>query len=123
MASDIVATFLKVDKNRERDNGQQAFSPVTNSHLHALKALFNSLFHEIESIQAETNAAMGINSRIDLTAEVRHFEMGLIRNALTRSNGRQSIAARILGIKVTTLHEKLKRYGLVTSFDEENSDN
>ena len=39
-----------------------------------------------------------------------HIERNLILAALERTNGDQKKAADILGIKPTTLHEKMKRY-------------
>ncbi len=49
---------------------------------------------------------------IDLFDEVRRFEVKLIRQALEENDGRQVQAARMLGLKMTTLHEKIKRYGI-----------
>lgn len=50
--------------------------------------------------------------RINLRDEVRRFEAELIRRALAHTGGHQRRAARLLGIKTTTLHAKIKRYRL-----------
>ena len=42
--------------------------------------------------------------------EVRRFEIGLITRALRRANGKQTAAARLLGLKTTTLNAKMKQY-------------
>jgi DNA-binding NtrC family response regulator len=42
--------------------------------------------------------------------EVRRFEIGLITRALRRTQGRQTAAARLLGLKPTTLNAKMKQY-------------
>ena len=42
--------------------------------------------------------------------EVRQFEIGLITRALQRANGKQKEAARLLGLKATTLNAKMKQY-------------
>jgi DNA-binding NtrC family response regulator len=42
--------------------------------------------------------------------EVRRFEIGLITRALRRAHGRQNAAARLLGLKATTLNAKMKQY-------------
>jgi DNA-binding NtrC family response regulator len=42
--------------------------------------------------------------------EVRRFEIGLITRALRRAHGRQNAAARLLGLKPTTLNAKMKQY-------------
>ena len=45
--------------------------------------------------------------------EVRQFEMSLIRTALGRTSGSQTRAAKLLGLKPTTLNAKIKRYGIM----------
>ncbi len=55
---------------------------------------------------------MDLTRGIDLFEEVRRFEMKLIRQALEETDGRQVQAARMLGLKMTTLNEKIKRYGI-----------
>ena len=42
--------------------------------------------------------------------EVRRFEIGLITRALRRAHGKQKEAARLLGLKATTLNAKMKQY-------------
>ena len=44
--------------------------------------------------------------------EVRRFEIKLIRWALEQTHGKQVDAARLLGIKNTTLNTKIKQYDL-----------
>lgn len=52
------------------------------------------------------------NHKVKLYDEVRKFEADLIRAALVRTGGNQSRAARLLGVKHTTLNAKIKRYGI-----------
>jgi DNA-binding NtrC family response regulator len=54
--------------------------------------------------------AQGHVRAINLSEEVRRFETDLIRGALMQTGGRQRRAARLLGMKVPTLHAKIKRY-------------
>ena len=42
--------------------------------------------------------------------EVSRFEIGLITRALQRAHGKQKEAARLLGLKATTLNAKMKQY-------------
>ena len=42
--------------------------------------------------------------------EVRRFEIRLITRALQRAHGKQKEAARLLGLKATTLNAKMKQY-------------
>ena len=41
------------------------------------------------------------------------YEVELIRRALKLTSGNQARAARLLGVKATTLNSKIKRYGLL----------
>jgi DNA-binding NtrC family response regulator len=43
---------------------------------------------------------------------VRDFEIKLIRTALIKTGGNQRRAAFLLGVKTTTLHNKIKVYGI-----------
>jgi transcriptional regulator with GAF, ATPase, and Fis domain len=70
----------------------------------SLKILAQSLIHQIELL--ERNASV----KFDAQVEVRRFEAELIRSALIRTGGRQRRAARLLGMKVTTLNTKIRRY-------------
>jgi transcriptional regulator with GAF, ATPase, and Fis domain len=48
----------------------------------------------------------------DFYEEVRRFECALIQRALKRTAGNKARAARLLNLKQTTLHEKIKRYNI-----------
>jgi DNA-binding NtrC family response regulator len=54
-----------------------------------------------------------IGSTPTLKAMVEAFERRIIEEALKASRGNQRRAARALGVLPTTLHEKLKRLGLI----------
>lgn len=54
-----------------------------------------------------------LEGKIDFYQVVREFEICLIKLALHQSAGQQKKAADLLNLKPTTLHEKLKTYGLV----------
>lgn len=88
---------------------------LTNNRVKALKSLAILLLHEVEFLE-NLAPQKNINSAEDgvftLAGEVEHFEIELIRNALIQSRGHQLKAAKILGIKMTTLNMKLKRYGI-----------
>ena len=49
---------------------------------------------------------------MDLRAYLEHLERGLICQALEAANGTVAQAARLLGLRRTTLVEKLRKYGL-----------
>lgn len=57
-------------------------------------------------------AASADCSGFNLAEEVRRFETDMIRMALVQTHGRQRRAARLLGMKIATLHRKIKHYGI-----------
>ena len=63
-----------------------------------------------------------VSRGIDLPEEVRRLEVRLIERALKETNGHQVNAARLLGLKVTTLNAKIKRFGLDPNALEERED-
>jgi DNA-binding NtrC family response regulator len=86
----------------------QAGAQATTSRLEALRVLAMALMNEIEALGQIQ--AQGPVRAINLSDEVRRFETDLIRGALMQTGGRQRRAARLLGMKVPTLHAKMKRY-------------
>ena len=49
---------------------------------------------------------------IDFYNEVQRFETALIKLALEQANGNQARAARLLGLRATTLNSKIKVYSI-----------
>lgn len=82
---------------------------VLEARIGSIKILTLSLLRAIESL--EESAADG-TAALDLQHEVHRFEAELIRSALIRTGGRQRLAARLMGMKVTTLNTKIRRYGI-----------
>ena len=60
----------------------------------------------------EQSQTLNVTAGIDFYAEVRRFEIRLIRLALGRTGGNQRQAAQLLGLKPTTLHYKLKLFNI-----------
>jgi DNA-binding protein Fis len=86
-------------------------SGLAKSQVAALKVLTETLLRRIQSIQAQAESG---NGGLDLQKEVHCFEAELIRSALIETGGRQRRAAKLLGMKVTTLNNKIKRYNLAS---------
>lgn len=76
----------------------------------SLREITLSLLSELESLGSLT--APPPETRLNLDDEVRRFEIALIRAALIKTKGNQAKAARLLGVKHTTLNAKIKRYQL-----------
>jgi DNA-binding NtrC family response regulator len=75
-----------------------------------LKLLILAMWREVGAMERKAPAAAAAPAALDFQREVRRFESDLIRCALIRTGGRQRRAARLLGIKATTLNAKIKRY-------------
>jgi len=104
-------TLYRQKRQRERQlNHVTHSSAVVNIKLDALKKLAQALLVEVSSLEQNKGEVGRVN--LDLSEEVREFEADLIRCALVKTDGHQAQAARLLNIKPTTLHEKMKRYGI-----------
>jgi DNA-binding NtrC family response regulator len=65
-------------------------------------------------LQKEIESMAGLNSKGgSFKKKVSEFERSLICAALSRTAGNQARAAKLLGIKDTTLNAKIKRYQIV----------
>ena len=76
----------------------------------ALKILAIALLKQIESL--ETRDADRSICKFNLKRQVQEFEREIIRAALIETGGRQRKAAKLLGMKVTTLNTKIRRYAI-----------
>ena len=83
------------------------------SRIEALRSLILIFLREVDSLKK----IVGPRSRkkgdaIKLDNEMDAFEASRIRDALFKTKGNQRDAAKLLGIKPTTLNAKLKRLGI-----------
>jgi len=69
-----------------------------------------TLLREVESLASQQEPPS--TQRLGLQEEMQRYESELIRDALHRTRGNQRRAAKLLGVKVTTLNCKIKRLGL-----------
>lgn len=103
-ATAINYDYLSQDKEQE---GPVDVASLSN-HVEVLKDLAQALIREIDRLR---NAQLpDVASGVNFYEEVERFEVNLIRSALERTGGHQTRAARLLGINVTTLNHKIKRY-------------
>lgn len=80
--------------------------------LESLKGLALELMDLV--VRMEESRPRGPRLPLRLSEEVRLFEKGLIENALKLTGGNQTRAARLLGVKLTTLHTKIRKYRITT---------
>jgi DNA-binding NtrC family response regulator len=86
---------------------EESDAQVFKRKLDVLKEIALALVEEIESL--EFVRSVNIRRGINLPDEMRRFEIHLIQSALERTGGHQTRAAQLLGINLTTLHNKLTR--------------
>ena len=111
-ASSNIQVLLK-DK---KDTGNNFIYKLHLHDLEYLKSVCLLLLHEIESLQRMVPSAVQpdrMSEDFCLSDQIRQIETEFIKHALVRAKGRQNVAAKLLGIKKTTLHEKIRRYGIV----------
>lgn len=81
---------------------------VLDNRLTALREVALTLLREVESLRV--TEPVNLSRKVRLSDEVQRFEVDLICSALTRTAGNQTRAARLLGVNLTTLNSKIKRY-------------
>ena len=95
--------------NGSGSSSSQQTDATLSDRIEALKELTMALLKEVEAL-GEIRSPGDERRRLSLQDEVRRFEMNIIRYALMRTSGSQRRAARMLGVKATTLNAKIKRY-------------
>jgi len=85
------------------------------SRLSSLRDVATELLNAVDSLSTTSPQNGNGNHKLKLSDEVRKFEADLIRAALVRTAGNQTRAARLLGVKHTTLNAKIKRHGISLS--------
>jgi DNA-binding NtrC family response regulator len=83
------------------------------SRIDAIRSLILIFLREVDLLKK----VLGPRARqkgdpIKLDSEMDAFEAALIRDALIKAKGNQRDAAKLLGIKPTTLNAKMKRLGI-----------
>lgn len=84
-------------------------SELVRHNLDNLREAALTVLKELESL---TNSQSEPDRKLGLQEEVQRYEIELIQNALHKTRGNQRQAAKLLGVKVTTLNCKIKRYGI-----------
>ena len=99
-------------KSNEAGAAEQTSGEVSvDARLNTLRETVLQLLDEVESLAISKPVDIKRGARF--SDEVRQFEVSLIRTALGRTSGSQTRAAKLLGLKPTTLNAKIKRYGIM----------
>ena len=119
-----LSTYINTDIPGESSDILEPRRPVgvlRKTQLSALESLASLLLKEIEFLkQSEyrTRLLLQNDKRINLYEEVQNFEKGMIRSALIHAKKVKKKAAVLLGVKVTTLNVKIKRYNITFDASE-----
>lgn len=84
---------------------------VEIQNLNSLREAAITLLREVELLASRPQT----NHKLGLQEEVQRYETELIREALQRTHGNQRRAAKLLGVKVSTLNCKIKRLGIAST--------
>jgi transcriptional regulator with GAF, ATPase, and Fis domain len=103
-------SILGLETNGAEAPQQTSGESNVDARLNTLRETVLQLLDEVESLAISRPVDIKRGARF--SDEVRQFEMSLIRTALGRTSGSQTRAARLLGLKPTTLNAKIKRYGI-----------
>ena len=106
----ISESILGLESNSAEASEQTSDEPNVDARLNTLRETVLQLLDEVESLAISRPVDIKHGARF--SDEVRQFEVSLIRTALGRTSGSQTRAARLLGLKPTTLNAKIKRYGI-----------
>src|SRR5215470_11498642 len=91
---------------------QQASPRLTELARHSLDNLREAAMTLLREVESLTSNQPEPERDLGLQEMVQRYEIELIRNALQRTRGNQRRAAKLLGVKVTTLNCKIKRFGI-----------
>ena len=104
-------SILGLDMNRSDSAERTPSESSVDVRLNTLRETVLQLLDEVESLAISRPVDIKRGARF--SDEVRQFEVSLIRTALGRTSGSQTRAAKLLGLKPTTLNAKIKRYGIM----------
>jgi transcriptional regulator with PAS, ATPase and Fis domain len=104
-------TLSEFEVSQEQGTDERLSKDNMDDRINTLRQTVLQLLEEVESLTMSVPVGLKNGARLD--EEVRQFEMNLIRTALGRTAGSQTRAAKLLGLKLTTLNAKIKRYQIV----------
>ena len=103
---------MKAQQKQNGEESPQTIEAFENSNVESLEAIAMLLLREVEFLEKQQfpNVNDVLSRKIRLHEEVEKFEISLICQALIKAKGKQTEAAKLLEIKLTTLNVKIKKY-------------
>jgi len=96
-------------------DSQLAQQAAIELRLELLQNIVTLLTRELQKLRKDANLTDNSGSLdfpVRMAEEVAHYECQLILEALKTTGNRQNRAAKLLGIKYTTLNSKIRKYKL-----------
>ena len=103
------------ERKAPTDDAPPRPSELALQNLNSVREAALTLLREVDTLRRTQTTS---NQNLGLHEEVQRYERELIRQALQRTGGNQRRAAKLLGVKVTTLNCKIKRFGITLRTDE-----
>lgn len=103
-------------QNLERnfsDDTSSGRATIETAKREILKTVAYTLLRQVYGVTEPQE--VDVSQGVDFYDEVRRFEVSLIQQALFYTSGKQTAAAALLNLNVTTLHSKIKFYGIEMS--------
>lgn len=97
-------------RQQEQGRGDSTDEVALTVKINCLKTLIHAFLDEVNDLEQTRRAPA--KAILNLREEVRRFEINLISSALRQASGNQTLAAGLLGTKITTLNAKVKNYGI-----------
>ena len=92
---------------------------IESAKTEVLKTVAYTLLRQVYGITQPRH--LDVQLGVNFYDEVRCFEISLIKQALFHTNGKQAAAASLLKLNATTLHSKIKVYGIEMPFIRESN--
>jgi DNA-binding NtrC family response regulator len=90
---------------------------LAEARLEALRSQVIGLLRELDDLKrllGPKSSRLSVE-KTDLDKEMAAIEVAIIKQALLKNSGNQAAAARMLSMKPSTLHAKVKKYGIASS--------
>jgi transcriptional regulator with GAF, ATPase, and Fis domain len=96
-------------QRRFHDDGDSG-PEFESAKIEVLKTVAYTLLRQVYGVTEPRK--LDVQRGVNFYDEVRRFEVSLIKQALFHANGKQAAAASLLNLNATTLHSKIKFYGI-----------
>src|SRR5882672_306106 len=92
------------------DDDNESSARIESAKTEVLKTVAYTLLRQVYGITEPRH--LDVQLGVNFYDEVRRFDINLIKQALFHANGKQAAAASLLKLNATTLHSKIKFYGI-----------